>query len=494
MTKYIIANRRAGKFGEMQKKAARASVEAAFATILSGVDVIGDNKPDDETARRVLVVQTDPATIAAMPKDPDVLVEPEILHYSDTHRPAGFLNGLPLSGFVAASNLQKTINVQVVSAATKNGLNGAEVLVFLQGPGGIRRQLTQRTAANGRTQFAFPSIFQASALVAVPAGGHWSMVVRAPQLQTLVTCPPLPDGPHGWWHRILGDAVEGGDGIRVGVADTGLGPNAALAHVVDVGAFINGIHLPGHGADVDSHGTHVCGTIGARPVSLVGYEGIAAEAQLFSARVFGPGEGANQGDIANAIDELSRTHQVDLINLSLGSTRPSEIERDAIRDALERGTLCICAAANSAGPVEFPAAFPECVAVSALGFLGSAPDGSLSSTRLPVAAGAFGSDNLYLANFSCFGPNLDCAGPGVGIIATVPERFGLVEPYAAMDGTSMASPAVCAATAVLLSRDADYQALARDAVRAERARSILLQNCRTVGLASDLEGRGIPAI
>jgi subtilisin family serine protease len=170
------------------------------------------------------------------------------------------------------------------------------------------------------------------------------------------------DGPLAWWHRALGvsdpDPTRG-SGIKVGVIDTGVGPHGCLSHVTSVGSFIDLVFNGGGGADVESHGSHVCGTIGARPENDLDFMGIAPGVDLFSARVFPPGRGANQADIADALDSLSKDHQVDLINLSLGAPSPSNIERDAIRDALERGTLCVCAAANSAGPVEFPAAFPE---------------------------------------------------------------------------------------------------------------------------------------
>jgi subtilisin len=41
----------------------------------------------------------------------------------------------------------------------------------------------------------------------------------------------------------------------------------------------------------------------------------------------------------------------------------SMILHDTILDAGDRGTLCICAAGNYGGPVRYPAAFAECVAV-----------------------------------------------------------------------------------------------------------------------------------
>jgi subtilisin family serine protease len=55
--------------------------------------------------------------------------------------------------------------------------------------------------------------------------------------------------------------------------------------------------------------------------------------------------------------------------MSLGGGPPSPAEEDAIRDAIERGTLCICSAGNSNGPIEYPGAYPECAAVSAVGLV-----------------------------------------------------------------------------------------------------------------------------
>ncbi len=254
--------------------------------------------------------------------------------------------------------------------------------------------------------------------------------------------------------------------------DTGFGPNGCLPHVIDAGAFLGATHLPGLGGDVDSHGTHVCGTIGARPVNpATQRSGIAPGATLFSARVFpGPDTFANQGDIVLAIDALSRIRRVDLINMSLGASQPSEIEHDAIVDALQRGTLCICAAGNTGGGMEWPGRFPETVGVTALGFKDApAPKGTLSANRVPTNPAMHGNAGLFLANFSSFGSDADVTGPGVGIIATVPERFGLQQPYASMDGTSMASPAVCGALAALLAVSPTYPALDRLRARGRSA-------------------------
>ena len=182
-----------------------------------------------------------------------------------------------------------------------------------------------------------------------------------------------------------------------------------------------------------------------------------------------------------------------LINLSLGAPRPSAIERDAIADALDHGSLCLCAAGNNAPQwpqVCYPAAFEEAVAVSALGLEGVAPPGSLSGSRLPDHPERFAGP-LFLANFSCHGPEIGTTAPGVGIVAPVPERFGMAAPYGVMDGTSMAAPMACAALARVLSSDAAYLALPPQRARAERARHLLVEHCADLGLDRRYQGQGL---
>src|SRR5208337_190573 len=196
----------------------------------------------------------------------------------------------------------------------------------------------------------------------------------------------------------------------------------------------------------------------------------------------------------NAIDSLSRDHQCDLINMSLGGGPQSGAEEDAIRDAAERGTLCVCSAGNSNGAIEYPGAYPECSAVSAIGKVGWAPAGTFSAGNRPREASKMGQDNFFLASFSCFGPTLACAAPGVGIVSTVPDRDGFVGAYMEMDGTSMASPAACGTLAVILSQDTTYKAMPRDVSRSKRATLLLAQHCKPFGLPVKFEGRGLPSV
>ncbi len=501
MAKYIMSNKRAGKFQNSEKLASRGSLESVKASnFMLGSSIIQENNPKHETSRKIVVFEADPAEMAAKRNNlpDDVMVEPEILHFNDSIRPMDFLlsDRNELSGPVEFGNI-KEITVKVKGGAST--LENAKVILFLRSPQNVGRQIELLTDPFGVVNFRFSSFFMASALIVVPTGGFWPMVVRGPRRTVTVTTPPLPKAKtfKGWWHRqmnIRNYNPDLGNGISVGVIDTGIGPHSHLIHTNDIGAFIDGGFDPAGGTDIDSHGTHVSGSIGARPQDSKYYGGIAPGVDLHSARVFPVGKGANQGDIANAIDELSKEVGVDLINMSLGSSQGSKIERDAIQDAFERGTLCICAAGNSNGPVEFPAAFSETIAVSAIGLLGWGPNGSIPSTRLPQTSDRFGDNNLFHANFSCFGNRVFVAGPGVGIISTVPERFGLEAPYASMGGTSMASPIVCGALAAILSKSSEYKTMPRNSSRALMAKFLLRRSAQSIGMDNKYQGEGMPRV
>lgn len=499
MPKFVMSHRRAGRFRIEEKLASRAAMERSMVRVesMAATTVLFDNAPVDDLSRRIVVFEADPEDLAgiALAAGSEVLIEPELLRWPMTPVYPPEFRQLQNGGAASAAPAGVGMTFVVTAQSAGAPLAHATVYLFLQGSGGSRTSVIGETDAGGRVTFDHSPYWLPAAVLVSPYSGAWGTVVRGPSTPLVVACEPLPAGPAlPWWHEILNlgglDAGRGG-GVRVGVCDTGGGPNADLAHLVDVGAFINGAHLIGGGADVDSHGTHVAGIIGSRSLDPW-RQGAAPGAELFSARVFPDGKGASQADVSNAIDALSRDHSCDLINLSLGSPSGSAIERDAMIDAFERGTLSICAAGNSDGPVLYPASYDVAVAVSALGRLGWGPPEASANLNVPQLADRFGDDSLYLASFSCYGPEIDAAGPGNGIISTVPERYGLIAPRAEMSGTSMASPAVCGALAVLLASDPTYRNLPRDSSRASTARSILQKACVEIGLDATFEGYGVP--
>jgi len=515
MARYVVSHRRAGKFARHDKQRSRAQLDAAYATHLEpGAQTIGDNAPRDDTARRVIVFDADAEEVAAKSRllGEHVLVEPEIPHTSvprllAAHSAIPFAAiAKPLTDGAAGEGATMALSIGGRRRSAAKSPMGGQALLYLRSlPGAPRAaSVTQTIAVSGDVSFAFHPGWIPTALVVAPGGRYWNTLVRGPKAGHSLYLQELPaEGPLGWWHEVLGitdyDAARG-EGIRVGVLDTGCGPHGYLDQVKIVGAYLNGCFDPQAGADIEEHGTHVCGILGAQPAgdSARRYAGIAPGAEIFSIRVFPGGAAtATQADIVNGIDHLSRTLQVDLINLSLGANQASEIERDAITDALERGTLCLCAAGNGAGAIEYPAAFPEAVAVSALGKEGWAPEGTLSATRYPHDSECYGEDGLFLASFSCFGDGIECCAPGVGIVSTIPNRIeGQADDdaYAAMDGTSMSAPAACGVLAALLSRDTAFRALPRDLTRSLRARQILRRSCCDILLRDSFGGRGVPSL
>lgn len=500
MARFVMANRKSGKFSRSEKLASREAMSGVLAgPFMAGSSIVARHEPSDDTARHLVVFEAEPdemrAGAAELPAD--VLVEPEIHHH---HGP---LSRFPVpvpAGPPAAADAPtgRELSVTVLAEPGQAPLAGAHVNLFFDGFG-FSRKVSAVTDAGGGATLRFDPSLRASAVVAMPADDCWPTVVTRPGVSVTIMCAalPAPASHVAWWHGLVGlpqFRLDRGAGIRVGVVDTGAGPHPALAHVIDAGAFLDGTADSSGGGDVESHGTHICGIIGARPVREGDFGGIAAGVELYSARIFRPDGTATQLGIAHALDALSRDRGVDLVNLSLGSDRGSAIAHDAILAALERGTLCICAAGNTSGDVMYPAAFPESVAVTALGLSGWGPPNSVPAMRKSPDGRGVGEDGLFLDLLSCRGPNVSACAPGVGIISTVPARSGVESPYAAMGGSSMAAGLACGALAVLLSRSDAYGAMPRDATRARMARTLLEKSCRSVGLPRDSQGGGMPRV
>lgn len=302
----------------------------------------------------------------------------------------------------------------------------------------------------------------------------------------------------GWWHRVAG--IEGHDpergaGVRIGIADTGVGLHPALAHIDAGCAFVHGTHYPATGLDVGTHGTSVAGIVGARPAMPAHYPGFAPGAQIFSARIHAEGHRgeprlAEPSDAALAIDWLSRECQVDLINLSLASDVESAVLHQAIVRACDRGTLCICAAGNEGrSHVSYPARYPEAVAVGAAGFLEKHEVEGFPGNPAKLSPGG-----LYLCSESNHGVGLDCVGPGLDVFAPVPGRASHLSSFTKQRGTSIAGAAVCGILASLLSKHDDYRAMPRNRLRSERARSVLAKSCRDLELDRKYQGWGLPKL
>ncbi|MEO1700342.1 MAG: S8 family serine peptidase [Planctomycetota bacterium] len=504
MAQLIVSTRMAGKRTGGAAAASLDNFDAAARVMGAFSDTLGERAPTDSTRRRTLFLEGELAEFRARAHEfhSDVLVEPVLHRTTAVTGPLQIEQlrtppaALPLSARATTPEAEKSLGFTVRGGGEPAA--NAKVELFLIDSQKQSTTMEATTGADGSVRFQFDGAqWTAAYAMITPAGGYWSTIAVQPDDGSVVSLTPLPmDGPLGWWHRLVGmnSVVEGrGAGVRVGVVDTGVGPHPALEHVRSVGAFIGGAHdgRPAAGLDARDHGSHVCGIIGARPpAGSGGYVGLASDADVVSARVFGETQNANQGDIAHAIEFLAEVEAADLINMSLGGPS-SRIEADAIATAVEFGTLSICAAGNEGGAVSFPAALPDTAAVSALGVNGTVPSGSIDGMNVPTSPDRKAPNGLYLASFSNFGGAVSAAGPGVGIISTVPGNADDPAPYAAMSGTSMACPVATGALASLLSMDPAYLGLPRGLARAARASAIQAATARQIGLARPYEGAGL---
>jgi thermitase len=220
---------------------------------------------------------------------------------------------------------------------------------------------------------------------------------------------------------------EGAD-VTVGVVDTGVD----LQHEDLAGQLVPGHDWVDGGEpdDENGHGTHVTGTIAALDDDM-GVVGVAPEAKVMPLRVLGADGSGSMSAVAAAF-AYAGDHGVRVVNASLGSEWDVQAVKDAI--ASHPGTLYVVAAGNSAANDDDPASaeYPCAYALANVLCVGA-------SDKWDRPAG-----------FSNYGAtSVDLFAPGVSIASTYitdAECAG----YCVLSGTSMASPHVAGAAALVL--------------------------------------------
>ena len=288
--------------------------------------------------------------------------------------------------------------------------------------------------------------------------------------------------------------MTGGAGVTVAIIDSGVDATHPDLPNVSGGQNCVGDEVRANPAAAANfrpalhdgeHGTHVAGIVAGRGTAS-GFRGVAPGATLRAYRVFPDvGGGASNFDIAKAID-TAVADRCDIINMSFGGGPQDPLTQAAINRALAAGTLVLAAAGNDGrDPVAFPAAQAECVAVSAMGRVGSFPTQAIGTSEVMAPKGN-PSTKDFIAAFSNVGTEIDVVGPGVEIVSTFPGTG-----HGTMSGTSMACPAVAGFAAHLLSADATV----RQKVGADRSRALkdlLFATCKSQGFGRDFEGFGLP--
>ncbi|UCF36552.1 MAG: S8 family serine peptidase [Acidobacteriota bacterium] len=273
------------------------------------------------------------------------------------------------------------------------------------------------------------------------------------------------------WHLTAVQAEEAWDvtrglGVTVAVLDTGLrlgGPDGVFSIVSPYDA-VDGDSDP---TDVDGHGTHVSGTIAQTTNNGIGVAGLAYEASIMPVKVLDDSGSGSFADISEGI-YYAVANGASVINMSLGTNARFALTSDPVMDpALEHAynsnVTVVCASGNdgSRNNVSYPAIHPLTIAVGATDYRNSVVRYSNRGQGLDlVAPGGDTSKDL----------NGDGYGDGV-----LQETFGGSPPswgYYFYQGTSMASPHVAAAAALLYSYGV---------TSAEEVRTQLLESALDVG-------------
>jgi serine protease AprX len=280
-----------------------------------------------------------------------------------------------------------------------------------------------------------------------------------------------------------------GTGVGVAVIDSGIyahddltTTNGASSRIVYSQSFVSGLDA----SDQYGHGTHVAGIVGSNGKDSTGagfthtFRGIAPNVNLINLRVLDANGAGTDSDVIDAIDtaiSLKNTYNIRVINLSLGRPVFESYTLDPLCQAVEAawkaGIVVVTAAGNSGrdnsqdehgyGTILSPGNDPYVITVGAMNTMGTL-------TRA----------DDQVASYSSKGPTAidhivkpDLVAPGNGVVSLrapnttlanspasqVPNSYyqtggvGSSSTYMRLSGTSMATPVVSGAAALLLQQN-----------------------------------------
>lgn len=229
-------------------------------------------------------------------------------------------------------------------------------------------------------------------------------------------------------------------GVRVAVLDTGVDTTHPDLSVLASRYRHSGLKAE----DIVGHGTHVTGIISALVNNGVGIAGVC-KPEIHVWKVFSDEPDADGEYYVDDLRELRALNAavkagVQVINLSIGGFAELEQEKVLIKKAIDAGVVVVVAMGNEyleGNPIEYPAKYAD---------------------EYPGVI-AVGATNQYnrRASFSNTGKHITLCAPGASILSTLPMKPSAYRgsdetEYAAWDGTSMATPYVTAAAALVIAK------------------------------------------
>ncbi|KAB1990687.1 S8 family peptidase [Streptomyces triticiradicis] len=325
---------------------------------------------------------------------------------------------------------------------------------------GARTAAADRTAPAGTTRVrSLPAIRATSVRAAKKSARKlWKSVAPA----TASAAPRLGDGLSKIWldgkvKAALADTTAqigaatawqkgyDGKGVKVAVLDTG----ADLDHP-DLAGRIGGTRsfVPGEAVqDGHGHGTHTASTVGGSGAASDGAEkGVAPGADLLIGKVLADSGYGDESWIIAGMD-WAADQGAKVVSMSLGTSTPSD-GTDVISQAVNRltdetGALFVIAAGNSGAEstIGSPGAADKALTVAAVD---SADKRASFSSQGP--------------RYGDYGLKPDISAPGVNVLAAKAGGSAATGWYQKMSGTSMATPHVAGAAAILAQEHPDWKA------------------------------------
>ncbi|WP_442950439.1 S8 family peptidase [Paenibacillus sp. DMB20] len=230
---------------------------------------------------------------------------------------------------------------------------------------------------------------------------------------------PAIETNRGW------NLSKGSEEVVIAVVDTGVD----LRHTDLEGQLVPGYNVVNPDSDPSDdvgHGTHVAGIIGALVNNGEGVAGMSWYNKIMPVKALdASGSGTTYAVAEGIIWATDRGAKV--INMSLGNYADSQFLHDAVKYAYDRDVLLVAASGNdNTERPGYPAAYPEVLAVGAT------------------------NQDMSRAEYSNYGDYIDVTAPGTNIASTFPGNQ-----YAALSGTSMASPHVAAMAGLIRSLNPD---------------------------------------
>ena len=249
-----------------------------------------------------------------------------------------------------------------------------------------------------------------------------------------------------------------GKGITAAILDSGIYPHPDLKErIVDFRDFLNG--RTGCYDDY-GHGTHVAGILaGNGKLSRGRYRGIAPECRLLPVKVLDRRGNGSRQDVLRGIEFVISTREryhTRILNISVGTLAEGKDDEEliqAVEDAWDAGLIVVAAAGNM-GPrkesIPSPGSSRKIITV------GASDDEQIE---------AFPRKGRILTGYSGRGPTCACivkpelTAPGTGIVSCSSRYAFTRQGYTVKSGTSMSTPVVSGAAALLLSLHPEFSNL-----------------------------------